>query len=268
VRYVAIVRKTGALLAACAIAVLTAVAPASSAPEERSYARLSALASFHFQIDYGSNPDSVFNGTYVYQLLYHVSTITAFDGRRVSALEGLMLADGGATLSMDMTEWRSPTTRRPVRCRAPGSENGNGQFYTTRTRGGQFSGGGGVGVTNNGLTLNPGRAIKWSVGCSATESLETHGLPGGPSMRVPAPAKSRFRGTKPFSVSCLESYSHPYQPSAAVPNAHKFQGTALFEVRITPFPASQLTATKTRLRDRVGEQIIFGGTGKIREDCP
>ena len=251
---------------ATAISVLV-TASAASAPQVTTYSRLAVNAWFTYKIDYGSNPDSTFNGTYRYTLSYQVNAIAVYDGRTLSASGGTMLADGGAYIRQDMTQWSGPSTRRPVQCPAPGAREG-GRLYESDTNGGRFSGGGGVGVSNAGLTFNPGRAIKWSIGCAATEQLETHGLPGGPGFRVPPPAKSRFTGTKTFGIGCVDVYSHDWDPSADVPGAHKFEGAVIFTVRFTPFPASQLAATKTRLRDRVGEDIAVPRLKSPHKDCP
>lgn len=260
-------RRRGLLLALVATAAFVVVAgSASSAPQALSYSRMSATAQFVYDLDYGSHPDSVFNGTYSYTLIYRVNTIVAYNGRTLSTPSG-MLADGGASLRMNMTEWRGPSSRRPVRCREAGSEGNEGQVYNTSTTGGRFSGGGGIGVSSAGLTVNPGRAIKWSIGCAATESLEIHGLPGGPSFRVPAPARSRFNGSKRFLIACDDGYEHDFEPAQDIPNAHKFRGFVSFWVQFTPFPASQLTATKKRLRDQVGDPLR--GPRPVRyQDCP
>jgi len=244
-----------------------AVSSATSATQALSYSRLAVTAVFYYEIDYGSNPDSVFNGDYNYLITYRVNAIVVFDGRTLWAPSGSMLADGGASVDLDMTEWRGPSSRRPVRCSKPGSHNGRGQVYESDTKGGRFSGGGGVGVSNQGLTVNPGRKIVWSIGCAATESLETHGLPGGPSFRIPPPAKSRFTGRKPFGLGCKDRYSHGWDPAAGVPNAHTFQGNVDFRVRFTPFPASQLAATKQRLRDLAGKPIHEPSVTNLRA-CP
>jgi hypothetical protein len=236
---------------------MTAVASASSAPQAKSYARLAADAIFLYDIDYGSIPESTFNGTYSYSLRYRVNAIAVYDGRKLSVAGG-MLADGGATVKLDMTQWGGPppAPRRPVRCTTrAGSRGGQGTEYQSDTDGGLFSGGGGIGIANNRLSINPGRAIKWSIGCAATESMETHGLPGGPSLRVPSPPRTLFTQPKAFSILCEESYSHGWDPAADTPGAHKFEGGAYFVVRFTPFPATQLNATKKRLLDRAGENI-------------
>lgn len=246
---------------------VTAVSSAASSTQALSYSRLAVSAEFYYEIGYGSNPDSVFNGDYSYYLTYRVNAIVVFDGRTLWAPSGSMLADGGASVDMDMTQWRSPSSRRPVRCSKPGSQNGGGQVYETDTKGGRFSGGGGVGVSNQGLTVNPGRKIVWSIGCAATESLATHGLPDGPSLRIPPPAKSRFTSMKPFNLGCKDRYSHGWDPAADVPNAHSFLGTVDFRARFTPFPASQLTATKQRLRDLAGKPIDAPSVPNLK-NCP
>jgi hypothetical protein len=247
--------------------VVLSAGSASSAAETLSYSRLSVRAVFLYSIDYGSHPDSTFNGRYIHDLRYNVNTIVAYDGRRISALEGLMLADGGAHIRMDMTQWRGPSTRVPVRCRQGSFRGSDPGEYDSHTNGGRFSGGGGVGVSNNRLTFNPGRAIVWSIGCAATESLAYHGLPDGPSLSIPAPRRSLFAGSKAFSRGCSDSYEHDFEPSADVPNTHSFHGQVVFEVRFTPFPASQLTATKKSLRDRAGKNIPRPPVGTT-SDCP
>jgi hypothetical protein len=261
-------RRRGLAVGAVAtVTAVVAVSSAASAPQALSYSRLAVRGVFFYSIDYGSHPDSVFNGTYHSDLRYNVNTIVAYDGRRISALNGLMLADGGKTIRMNMTQWRSPSSRAPVRCPERGSRGSEPGEYDSHTDVGRFSGGGGVGVSNNRLTLNPGRAIVWSIGCAATESLAIHGLPDGPSLSVPAPRRSLFAGSKAFSIGCYDSYEHDFEPSADVPNTHKFSGTVLFEVRFTPFPASQLTATKKGLRDRAGKNIPRPPVNSSR-DCP
>lgn len=243
-------------IVATAIAVVAA-GSAASAPQAKSYSRLAADAIFIYDLDYGSNPDSTFNGTYSYSLRYRVNAIAVYDGRRLSALTA-MLVDGGATVMLDMTEWRGdpPTPRRPVRCaNRAGSRGGDGREYQSDTNGGYFSGGGGVGISGSTLSVNPGAGIKWSIGCSATESLTTHKLPGAPSIRVPGPPRTLFGQAKAFSIACEKSFSHGWDPAAGAPGAHKFEGGAYFTVRFTPFPATQLNAAKKRLLGRVGTNI-------------
>jgi hypothetical protein len=261
-----VMRRKGLALAAVATAALVVVVgSASSAPQALSYSRMSVTAQFSYELDYGSHPDSTFNGTYRYYLLYRINAIVAFNGRTLSASS--VLADGGASVTMNMTQRYGPSTRQVIRCSKAGSTNGQGLEYNTDTDGGRFSGGGGVGVSNSGLTVNPGRAITWSLGCSATETLETHGLPGGPGFRVPAPAKSRFVGRKRFVIACTDSYEHDFEPAQNVPGAHKFSGNVDFAVQFTPFPASQLTATKKRLRDQVGDDLSGPRLANLK-DCP
>lgn len=265
----------GLRLSAVAIVIaisVVAVSSAASATQALHYSRISAKAHFSYSIDYGSNPDSVFNGTYFYFIGWSVNAIAVYDGRRVSVANNSMLADGGAQMEMDMTEWRGPSSRRQVRCLKPGSKpssaTGRGQFYDTATKSRpRFSGGGGIGVANGQLSVNPGAAIVWSIGCRATEGLETHGLEGGPTIYVSAPPKSLFAGSKAFSIGCKDAYKHGWDPAAGVPNAHTFIGSVDFAVKFTPFPASQLTATKKRLRDLAGKNLSEPSVKKYKE-CP
>lgn len=264
------VRGRGLLAAAVVTAIaVVAAGSAASAPQALSYSRLAASGFFAYTIEYGSHPDSTFNGSYQKIVGWEVNAIAVYDGRSVSVQGGRMLTDSRVSVDMNMTEWRAPPAeRRPIRCRAPGSRDNEGQEYFATTNGGRFSGGGGLGVTNAGLTVNPGRAVSWSIGCAATESLESpHGLPGGPSLMVPAPPRSLFGGTKAFSISCRDSYSHGWEPAADVPNAHTFRGNVEFRVRFTPFPASEFTAAKKRLRDGVGRNVNAPSGGR-QKDCP
>ena len=262
------VRRKSLLASVVAMAIaVVAAGSATSAPQATSYSRLAASALFMYDIDYGSNPDSTFNGTYSYMLRYQVNVIAAHDGRKLSTVGG-MLADGGATVKLAMTQWRAPPSpRRPVRCSKPGSRGGDGREYQSDTDGGYFSGGGGIGISNNSLSVNPGQGIKWSIGCAATESLETHGLPGGPSIRVPSPPRTLFAQAKAFSIACEKSFSHGWEPSADVPGAHKFEGSVYFTARFTPFPASQLNATKKRFLGRVGTNIPSPNLTKPYKKC-
>jgi hypothetical protein len=257
--------RPAALLAACAIAVVTA-AGAGSATSATTYSRLAASASFVLVIDYGSHPESTFNGRYTYTVSWRLRTIVAFDGKRLSVHEGKMLVDGTVSLKHDLTEWRGPDTRRAIRCRTPGSKLGRGQEYLRETKVARFSGGGGVGAASNGLTVNPGRVIDWSIECSATESLETHDLQGGPGFRVKAPARSLFRGTRPFGLGCRQVFEHDWEPASDVPGAHRFTGITVFAAKFTPFPVGQLDATEQRLRDAAGDPITTG-TGVPIRDC-
>lgn len=247
---------------------VVAASSAASAPQELRYSRLSAAAEFLYELDYGSNPDSEFNGTHWHLLAYRVNAIVVYDGRSLRPLGGQMLAEGSATVAKNMTEWRGvpPTPRRRIRC--PGSTEPLGGVRSA-TDGARFSGGGNISISNDGLVINPGRAVNWSLGCAATEGLETHGLPGGPTMRLPAPGRSRFAQASAFGLNCFDNYEHGWDPAQNVPGAHKFKGHVILGARFTPFPASRLTATKKSLRDRVGKHISWPGPKVTKyKECP
>jgi hypothetical protein len=263
VRYVAIVRTTGALLVVCAIAVVTAVG-AGSAVQALTYHRLSAAAEFSMTIDYGDHPDATFNGEYDWTLAYTVNAIAVYDGRTVYVPRGLMVAEGLEVVDMsDLTQWGLPN-RKPVRCRGT-----NLYIAETKDRNAVFSAGS-VAVSNTGLRLKPGPAVTWNISCSATEGLGTHGLPGGPSFTIPPPARSRFNRTQRFSLGCRDSYSHGFDPPGNV-NHHKFNGNVQFFVQFTPFPAEKLDATRKALRDKVGKSLPGGYatlSSRSLKSCP
>jgi hypothetical protein len=258
------VRITLAALGA-ALAVSTTGAVASASPSATTYSRLAASATFLYIIDYGKLPESTFNGKYTYQITWRLRAIVAFDGNRITAHEGRMLVDGSVSLKHDRTLLYG-SSRTPIRCRTPGSKLGRGLEYLRDTMVARFSGGGGVGVGSKGLDINPGRAIDWSIECSATETLESHGLQGGPGFRVKPPPKALFRGTKAFGIGCRYFFEHDWEPASDVPGAHTFVGLTIFAARFTPFPGEQLDATEQRLRDAAGKPITTG-TGMAIRDC-
>jgi hypothetical protein len=250
------VRRALALGCVVATAVVVAAAAADGASTEKTYFRVAALAGFQYTLDYGSAQPSVYNGKYDKQIGWFMNAIAVYDGRSVSVPRGLMIVDGYVQVSDDRTQRASATTRRPVRCSVDDIYNTDRSLFSA----------GRISVSSAGLSIDPGPGIKRNVGCAATEALPNHGLPGGPELRVPAPARALFSGTKIFSIACKDSYSHPYKP-AGVPNGHSFVGEVLFKVRFTPFPASKLTETKKWLRDRAGDSIPDFSTGKGFRDC-
>lgn len=129
--------------------------------------------------------------------------------------------------------------------------------------------GGSMGVSAaSGLRVDPGAAVP-SVGCAATEELETHGLRGGPSFAVSAPRKSRFSGKEAFSVACSDDYSHSLEESPEAPNGnrHSFDGSVQVSVTLTPFPSSKLKDVKRVLRDSVGKYVPRSTGGGKPKDC-
>jgi hypothetical protein len=220
---------------------------AGNAPPEKTYFRLAVGAEFTYDLDYGSHPQATFNGTYSHTLAYTVNAIAVYDGRTVSVPRGLMLVEGLVVIEQHMTQRAAPR-RVPLRCR--GSDQA---IFETKGRAGVFSAGS-VSVSNSGLSVDPGEAVRWNVDCSATEQLESHGLLGGPQFVVPAPARSWFDGKKVLSIGCKDEYSHPSAP----PDGHSFKGYVRVFVRFTPFPASKLAETKKALRDMAGKELPAG----------
>ncbi len=156
-----------------------------------------------------------------------------------------MVVLGGVDIIEARTQWVSPTSRKPVACNTETYSTGeNSTVFTRRAR---------VSVSSGGLRVDPGTAMK-KLGCAATEELENHGLPGGPSFTVSTPAKSRFAGNQRFSISCTAEFQHPFTVETDG-NGHAFNGRVLAAVRITPFPASKLSDVKSELGNSVGESI-------------
>lgn len=236
------------------LALLGASGAGQAAPEKR-YLKVAATASFHLELDYGNDPRAVYNGKFEKYTDVFLRAIAVFDGSKVSLLPGAsMVLEGKAFVSENRSQWVSPTSRKPVTCKKSTADVRK-VVFTKRGR---------VSVTSDGLTIDPGTAIK-PPPCTATEELENHGLPGGPSFTVSAPAKSRFTGTQRFSVACYDSYKHPFTLETDG-NGHAFTGESTADVRFTPFPATSLTDVKRELRDYVGKGLapVDGGRPK---DC-
>jgi hypothetical protein len=211
---------------------------ADGAAPQKSYFRLAASGTFHYQLDYGSVQASVYNGKYSKTILWTMNAIAQFDGKAVSIVKGQAIVDGSTNVFDDRTQRTGATTRRPVddTCTAVASTSG------------PVRSAGRVSLSTAGLSVDPGAAIKRNVGCAATESLSNHKLPGGPEFRVPPPRTSWFSETNRFSIPCARSFSHPYNKPTGVANGHAFEGNVSLYVRFTPFMASKLADTKKWLK--------------------
>lgn len=254
-QYAASAKLAAALGAVVSAAIL--LAGAAGAQPYLQYYRVSASGTFSYELDYGSNPASVYNGTYNKTIVWLARAIVRNDGRSLSVLNELMVVDGSVQVHDERTQRVNATTRRPVKCSAPGGVDG---FWIERTDGAVFSDGR-ISSSSSALSVDPGRAINRNIGCAATESLSSpHKLRGGPEFRVPLPE------TPQSSTACKDSYSHPYKPAGKA-NGHSFSGVVQVSVSLTPFPTEKLAANKTWLRDRAGEHLLFGGKKNWKEDC-
>jgi hypothetical protein len=212
---------------------------------------------FFHELDYGSDPGATFNGHYENLLTYTVNAIAVFDGRTVWVPRGAMLVDGHVYISQRMTQWGLPT-RVPVQCEVGGTPLGGTHYRDTRRgpRSGAVVSTGSVSVSRSGLSFDPGEKVRWNIDCGATETLETHGLIGGPQFVLPAPAKSRFAATAPFSIGCKKQFSHGFEPGDV--NGHSFKGEVRVFVAFTPFPASKLDATRKALSAKTALENGYG----------
>jgi hypothetical protein len=263
------VRHRAPLAALVALLALLGVAGAgTAAAPEKHYLRLTAEASFELQLDYGSNKDAVYNGTYFKGVYYHVRAIVVYDGSTVALLPGqAMVVQSMVIVNDDRTQWVSAVKRKPVACKSAGRiRPGSWQSHSGTGEAAQFefTKGGRVVVSSDGFTVDPGASVE-NVGCTATEELENHGLPGGPFVVVSAPPRSSFVGDKVFSINCSDEYSHPFKKETGG-NGHSFSGSASASMTLTPFPASTLTDVKKALRDSVGTEAKSGTPGKPK-DC-
>lgn len=250
---------------------LVGAAGAGAAPEKR-YLRISADGNFSLRLEYGSDPRAVYNGSWFKSTSYKVRAIVVFDGRTASLLPGAsMVIAGTVIVDEQRTLWVRVGTRKRVECKSPGVTEVARGNYVTNTGPGErapyvFVKGGGVSVSSGGLKVDTGAAMR-GFGCAATEALETHGLPGGPSFTVSSPAKSRFSGSKPFSITCSDDYSHPFTTTEPNGNHHSFTGNAQATVTFTPFPATNITNVKKALRDSVGKKQPSGQDFGNAKDC-
>jgi hypothetical protein len=246
-----------ALAASILVGAVSAAGAGSATPAKR-YFRVAAGADFAYDLDYGSHPDAVFNGTYEYLMAFSVNAIAVYDGRQVWVPQGAMVVHGFEYVDERRTQW-ALSGRVPLKC--------PNDYRSTKEQKAVFSSGA-VGVSNSGVSVDPGPALRFNLDCSATEGLATHGLKQGPQFVVSTPAKSRFTGTRAFSTGCKDSYSHP--ADTADVNGHSFTGHVRYWVRFTPFPATKLSETKKALRDKVGTNLPGGfaalGTRNLK-DC-
>lgn len=251
-----------------AVIILVALFGASSArpaPELR-YLQLSARAIFDLKLDYGSDPRAVYNGSYQRHTDWQMRAIVAYDGTRATILAGVPVVVAGA---VEITEQRlqNRTGAPPHVMTCTGSNVHRFDpnvpdtwWHYTGKSGAQFAvaPGAHMSVSSQGLSVDPGAVMGFS-GCAATESLGDHGLPIGPSIRLSAPLRSRFTGTAAFSVTCSRQYEHPFNQQGPNGDGHSFKGKAQAIITLRPFPATQLTAVKQRLRESVGK----GATGTV-----
>ena len=265
-----VLRRAAALAIVAVIAIGIAGAAGGATPA-RSYLRVAAGGEFVYTIEYGSDPAALFNDRYVKIIDWTMNGIAVYDGKNLGVARGDMLVLGSAQIFDRRTQRVGQTgTRKPVPCTAPGVEvdpTDGVREWTSGTKniravlsGGRVSlGGGSVGV-------DPGPGFKWNIGCAATEALPNHGLPGGPSFKVPAPdIPGVFAGTKVLSIACQRTFQH--LPEESGNPSHSFDGKVRVWVRFRPFPESKLSATRTALRERVGKDISESTSNKRWQKC-
>ena len=244
-----------------ALAVLLGAAgPAAPAAPQRHYLKLTAAFVSQLYLDYGSNPLAVYNGTYDKLVRYSVRGIVVFDGSKVSLLPGAsMVASAQIYVDDSRTQFVSrDEPRKRVECKLDNFTTGGNEVFVFTNRGR-------VAVSNEGLTVDPGTAIK-DMTCAATEELENHGLPGALALTVSPPLKSRFAGTALFTVRCSDEYSHPFTQETDG-NGHAFRGDVWATVSFAPFPAANLTAVKRVLRNSVGKRPPDTDPSQRGKDC-
>lgn len=261
-QYAASVRLAAALgvVAATAIAIGGAgAAPGASATT--TYLMVSASGEFRYDMDYGDDPRSQRNGKYSKYITWSTYAIVVYDGRSFTLGKKSMVVDGLVRVEDQRTRRISDTEREPLVCDAEGATGPPGdRTWEANTETARFAAGR-IKVSKTELTLDPGRVITTNIGCAASESLPFHGLPGGPTFNVPTVAgRSRFTGTRPFTIICNDEYSHAYKP-AGKPNGHSFSGTVHISVKLAPFPKSELSDMKTALRDKAGENLTHSFRG-------
>ncbi len=224
---------------AIVLAAAIAAGSAGAAQDARrvTYGYATGNADFFYSIDYGSHPDATFNGTYDAHLRYFIRTLVAFDGRRISTIER-PLVDGYGVVVNKMTVWTGEA-RTPVQCAAKPSHDTNG---ARRSSGAHLSVGGGR------AHIDPGSAIKWAVGCAATESLAIHGLPDGKTISGGASVRG-LNG----SIACSDQYRHGAEPGDV--NGHTFYGSASFSLKFSSIASGKLADARRALRRQVGRDI-------------
>jgi hypothetical protein len=220
-----------------------ATGSAGAAQDARQITYWQAVGSAHFSwtIDYGTNPDSVFNGRYVATLRYQIRTLVSYDGRSISTITR-PLVNGSASVVDRMSVWTGGP-RTPRGCQERPSHS---------TQGARRSSGAQVSVGHGRAHIDPGNAIKWAVGCAATESNAIHGLPDGKTISGGARAGAIRTG-----VACSDHFEHAGPPNA--PNGHAFVGSASFSLRFFPIANGQLEGARRALRRQVGRPIVYRG---------
>jgi hypothetical protein len=226
---------------ALALFAVVATGPAGAAPEAQrvQYFNATGKAFFIYSLDYGSHPDAVFNGRYTASLSYTIKTIVSFDGRRIRTVTTPMV-DGRAAVSDQMTVWTGGP-RTPTQCQERPSHVTNG---ARRSSGAHLSVGSGI------SHIDPGNAIRWPVGCSATETLAAHGLPAGKTITGGASVRA-FRS----GFACTDNYSH--QADATNPNGHSFVGGARFSLKFSPIGRGTLADATRALRRQAGRTLRY-----------
>jgi hypothetical protein len=214
---------------------------AQSAPQAATYWTVTGRADFYYHLDYGSHPDGVFNGGYTAHLRYKVAAIASYANGRLTSRQPLV--DGRGDVTDERTMWDISGARKPVVCDENPRSSTN---EARRSSGSQISVGGGV------AHVDPGNAIRWAVGCAATESLAIHGLPDGKTIS----ANVSSRGM-PRLVACSDSYTHDADRSD--PNGHKFIGTVGLFLKLAPIPRKRLADVRRSLRKQVGRDITIRG---------
>ena len=222
---------------------------AQSAQQAVTYWSMSGRADFYYYLDYGSHPDGVFNGEYTAHLRYKIAAIASYSNGRLTSTQPLV--DGEANVTDERTLWDISGTRKPVECNeSPRSSTNDAR----RSSGSHISVGGGR------AHIDPGSAIRWSVGCAATESLAIHGLPDGKTIS----GNVSSRGV-PRLVACSDGYRH--EADRSDPNGHKFIGTVGFFLKLAPIPKKNLAEVRRSLRKQVGRDITIRGFPRSYRDC-
>ena len=185
-------------------------------------------------IDYGSDPAGVYNGKYEARLSYNFVGIAERERGRVSTRQRLFITGKGSVADA-RTMWTGGE-RIAIPCQ---------EEPTHETRFARRSSGSHVSVGNGLVSIDPGNAIRWAVGCAATESNAIHGLPDGKAISGAASGISDI-------VACKDNFTHGFTGGA---NGHSFVGTASFFVRFTSIPKSQIADARKALRKQQGRTI-------------
>ena len=246
-----------AAVAALATGLMVAGSAAQSATPGKRYLRFSATGVFTYQVDHGEDSYAVFNRTFTWQAMVHVRGIAVYAGRAVAIPPGAMIVESSVSVANEVTVWTPGGARVPARCDNP-QRSSNG---LRPTRGGYIT------ISNTSLYVNPGSAVVSGPACNAIESMVHHGLPSGPTLNLPPPARSRFNGRGAFSIGCHEQFEHDWHWNGD--QKHKFRGSAHITATFTPFPRSALEATKRNLRAQIGQAkgSVNPRSGNWRPDC-